>query len=356
MTTHRSLPPPLIPLLLAAFVAPVAFAGCAAPAAAPSPGSRQEASPADSADPSSPLPWDVGQWLQYEVKAGTSQAGKVNAVFDGERFIADRRPWALEEATRDVPILGSFDPVTLASTAFGHPWRPLDLPLSDGKRWTATLPIPDEYGQAVAQPVEFEATAGTVFLPGRQEPGFTIEGRVGGGLSVETSYSPSLHLPTYIRLRPPGANETTWDALLREDGRGWTGPVWSADSRVLVADHALVAPNEADPTAPYADPALTAEFPGPEADATVFGYLVAVALAGATHLELVDPAGKAVASTGLGAPFGVDVRLIDTPGKPGTWKVAGVGAGVVAFSAAYLWAVDLRQSTMGDPGGGEPVR
>lgn len=343
MTKPWSTPSSLLRILPAI----VLLAGCAAPASVPS----SEAKPAPTAfvfdgEERSASPWAVGQWLQYEVKTLVSQAGTVNAVFDGERFIADRRSWALEEASRDVPILGGFDPATLASTAFGQPWRPLELPLSDGKTWTATLPILDAYGQPVPRPVEFTAKAGTVFLPGRQEAGFTVEGRIEGNLSVETSYSPSLHLPTYIRLRPPGANGTTWAAELREDGKEWVGPVWAADSQVLVADYALVAPNEADPTAPYADALLSSEFAGPAADVTVFGYLVSVAFAGTAYLQLSDPEGTAVAATALGAPIGVEVASIDAEGRPGTWKVTGVGVGAVAFVAAYLWAVELRPSVM----------
>lgn len=344
MTKPRSVPsslPRILPLI-------VLLAGCAAPASGPS--SEIEPGPTvfDLDGEQAPVsPWSVGQWLQYEVKTLLSQAGKVNAVFDGERFIADRRPWALEEASRDVPILGGFDPATLGTTAFGHPWEPLDLPLADGKTWTATLPILDAYGQPVPRPVEFTAKAGTVFLPGRQEPGFTVEGRIDGNVSVEMSYSPSLHLPTYIRLRQPGADETTWAAELREDGKDWVGPVWAAESQVLVADYALMAPNTADPTAPYADALLSSEFTGPPAGVTVFGYLVSVAFAGTAHLQLSDPDGKAVSTTALGAPLGVEVRVVDTAGKPGTWTVTGVGLGAVAFAAAYLWAVELRPSMIG---------
>lgn len=347
MNPRRSMPPPLI---LATLVV-VAAAGCASPPSDPPSTPREQAGlpgPSEKGGGDGPRsPWVVGQWLQYEVKAATGQAGKVHAVFDGERFLADHRSWALEEATSDVPILGRFDSATLASTAFGQPWQPFDLPLADGKAWTATLPIPDEYGQPVPHPVSFVAKVGTVFLPGRQESGFAVEGRVDGHLAVESSYSPSLHLPTYLRLWTPGSNDTTWSAELREDGTGWEGTVWSASSRPLVGEHALVAPNDADPTAPYADPLATAEFAGPDPSETVFGFLVTVAFAGGSHLELIDAEGERVEATALGAPFGVDVRLVDTPGKPGTWHVAGAGAGFVAFAAAYLWAVNLRQSTMG---------
>ena len=293
-------------------------------------------------------PWKEGSWVEYEVDAPYGWSGRLTAVVQDGAFVADSRRWAIEEATLDLPVLGLLDPATLSTTAFGGDWCVPCLPLTDGGSWNTTLTLPGDFGAPETVGVVATARPETVFTPVRQEAGFLVSARSGDRVVVESAYSPSMHLPTFLRILGASGN-VTWSATAVGLGQGWGGARWAATSTPLVSDHALVTPDAAAAPGTFR-PAMAAEANVPGGGTTVFGYLIAVAFGGAAQATVVDPAGGSHQATAAGAPVGWEVSGLDVPAIAGTWRAVGVAGGVVGFAGIFLWDVDVRQV-----GGPEPA-
>lgn len=342
----RSRPRPL--LVLATLAAPVllaaALAGCASgpdgDGAGTAVGTTGHAAAVQEAGAAAG--WPDGHWVEYRVTAPTMAGGTAVAVARGGVFTATTRGWAIEEATRGVPILGAVDPVTLASSAFGGPWDVLQLPLEDGERWTATVRMPDDVGALVEVALELNARRAPVATPTRQEDGFLVEGRSGGRLVLETSYSPSMHLPTFTRLLGASGN-VTWQAVASAEGDGWDGPLWTAAATGLVEAWSLTAPDESLVGPPTVGGPLALDFQAAAPGEVVYGDLVAVAFGGAQDVSVVTPSGRRLSATVSGS--GWEVLTLDEPTEPGRWQVAAAGAGVVAFAGVFLWSVAVAEVT-----------
>lgn len=332
------------------------LAGCVSDKASPAASSSASdlptttvASTALAANDSVPAPvWKVGTAFGHHVFFGADDAEgeHYNTIVTrddgGSYFLAsDDEAAAKDEAAFDLPILGPVRKTDLHVSGLGGEWDFFKFPMKDGLTWTSTLALVMEDFEE-----SWELTHVAKFNPGIQtpfgpRPGFDIEAHTEDHERIAAyDYVPDLgwyaHLFVYDVLTP---EEGDFFFHVMSVGReeGWTGTYYAFDTVPLLQIVAGMAPNLDDLTTSFVEPNPYAAFTMEDGSTLLFGFLVAVAVAGAHEMALVDPNGEHHEVRALGTPAGDDYAALDLPSVAGEWRLVSAGAAAAWIEVAYLW-------------------
>lgn len=256
--------------------------------------------------------WAVGDWWRFERVSQGATVGVVTFVVtdagSASYFVQpDRNDTAVYDALYDIAFVGLIDARTLAGAEVGSPVKFFDWPLVDGKTWTLT-----EGG------VELSALARS-----KGAGVFDVEAQANNKTRLSYTYDASKRW--FTRIEYP---TSSFSLTLVENGRNYTGPVWSASATTLLRDArngaGLVTANFEVSAA--AD-AVVVQFQGSGSNAFIH-HMVFRAPDNSVH----QPAANQVCSSGCAADSSATV-----PAKAGRWSVS--GESVPASAGAWVLTV-----------------
>lgn len=302
--------------------------------------------------------WGVGDWFGHHVFFGPDdvEGTHMNVVVTDQtsnawHLVSEDAEIAQAEALFDIPITGDLVRGDLDTTAFGGDWQVYDFPMRHNKTWQGTITL----GVDQAYDLTYTATYQPEFqTAGGNKPGFLVTGVDPDGRTViETDYVPALGW--YSRFTAWNVEtEDTEDFVFRSvsmgTGHDWTGDYLEYDAEPLLDVFQMVQPDPSTSAPAYADTFAVGE-------AThVAGVLFSFAVAGASELRLVDPAGTVqVQQSNTDIPGGADPDSWTGTGQgdlyvldatPGDWRLLWQGPGFVSGFGAQLWTLTEAPGTL----------
>jgi hypothetical protein len=283
--------------------------------------------------------WAIGQWWEWEVSFGTVTLEEtfcsivVAADGSGYALATEKTAWAKEEAAFDHPLLGTVSKGLVMSGLDGD-WSLLSFPLADGKTWTAS--VPNIAWDILPERVDVAMTARFVPQQGKA-PLVVLTGLSGTSTLLEAEFDPASGWFSSLRFFDidPGQEALEVGFRAASSGTNYTGPWFQhvATPLVSLADQNGFSDVPTEGGEPYtAPPQPYVAFTVTEGK-TLFGYVIAEAVAGARAAALVDPANQARHLEAQGAPEGQAGLFLDEPGMPGEWRLVTGGAG--GYSGLY---------------------
>jgi hypothetical protein len=291
--------------------------------------------------------WAVGQWWEWEVffddvTREDTFCSIVVSQSGGTSLLATEKDWASkEEAAFDQPLLGPASASDLSTEGWGGQLRLLSFPLTDGKTWTATMP---NIAWDVLLPSETAEIAMTARFDDALQ-GFRITGTAGGGTILEATYLPSTGWFGELVFHDidPGQEAIEVGFRAKSTGLNYTGPYFMHEARLLLSVEDLVGFSDV-PTEggqPFTQPPQPAHA-FTMADGSLYGIIVAEAVAGGRAVVLTPPQGDSRHIEAVGAPEGGVAQFYDEPGMAGEWRVTTTGAG--GFSGAFIELYELTET------------
>ena len=292
--------------------------------------------------------WQVGQWWEWEVffEGGVGDepfCSIVTSDAGGSYALATEKAWASkEEAAFDVPLLGPAGKGDLSTQGWGGDLRLLQFPLTDGKTWTASMPN-------IAWDVLLPAETADIAMEARFDDtlqGYRITGTAGGGTILQATYIPSTGWFGELVFHDidPGQEGVEVGYRAKSTGLNYTGPYFTHEAQLLLEFEDLngftdVPTEGGQPITQAPQPSHT--FTMSEGK-SLYGIVVAEAVAGARTVVLTPPQGEARRVDAVGAPEGSGVSFFDEPGMAGEWRVATAGAG--GFSGAFVSLYEMAET------------
>ena len=304
--------------------------------------------PLDAASSVAAPSWQVGQWWEWEVffeddVGDETFCSIVTSDSGGSYTLATEKAWASkEEATFDLPLLGSASKGDLSTHGWGGDLRLLQFPLTDGKAWTATMPN-------IAWDVLLPAETADIAMVARFDDGlqgYRITGSAGGGTILEATYLPSTGWFGELVFHDidPGQEGVEIGFRAKSTGLDYTGPYFTHEAQLLLEFEDLngftdVPTEGGQPITQAPQPAHA--FTMSEGK-SLYGIVVTVAVAGARTVVLTPPQGETRHVDAFGTPEAENALFFDEPGMAGEWRITTAGAG--GFSGAFVSLFELTEN------------
>lgn len=357
-------------MLRAATAVTLAFllAGCAgkSPAGTEAPGAAAGeglAAEVLSANSSVARPeWAVGQWWQYQLSypGGGSERFKAIVVdTSGSSAVVatDDDAFAKREAAYNHPLLGTFGD-SLTMEGWGGSWDLFDFPLTDGARWSGTMPniawdvIAGEFVD-LAMMASFVAKAPGP--DGKEVPGFYIMGHApeaDNAMVLEGYFIPANGWFSELTFYDidPDQDPLEVQVKVTEAGLNWTGTYFrhTAEPLLEISDASGF---DDDPTAggqPFADPHPHGTFVVSAQATAVYGLILAETVVGVRQVILHPPEGDAYQLQSTSAETDSDIQelQLDVPAVAGEWRLVTAGAGGYTWMYADIYEIVEAEFTL----------
>jgi hypothetical protein len=300
--------------------------------------------------------WNIGTWFGHHVFFGAedTEGEHYNTIVVSRNETAyllasDDDEAARQEAAFDIPILGAIGREHLKTTGLGGEWDFFRFPMKDGLTWDSVLRIAPQGTEEVFDITHVAAYSPAINTPYGPRPGFKITGTVDGQPFLAYDYVPDLgwyaHLFVYNILTDE-EGDFVFHSMSMGRGEGWTGEYYLYEGKTLLELFGGAAVSTSVPPEAYLEPQPYATFTMDESSTLLYGFLVAVAVAGAHEIILLDPDGTAHEVRAIGAPADVQGGDLALPAVGGDWSLLSLGAGAAWFEVAFLWQLTAQHGTL----------
>lgn len=316
-----------------------------------------------------PPVWEVGTAFgqHYYYGSNDTEGRHVTTVVvddTGPSYVlaATDQRLAREEAMWDLPLVGTYDKETLATTAFGADWDWwFDFPLYDGKTWSRDLRLPDLFDGPSVLGVDFKV---------RYDPDIVSNGKKTAGFHITGTTSEDFLLFAYDYVPAIGwYDHFYWYDVFGDDPerwlfhgmsmgvqKDWSGTYYIDEARQVLDYESIVYP---DPIDLEMEPRPTATFNVSEEAAYLMGSVYSFAYLGHNSVVLVTPSDEMRTYDATHTEFDPTLSrwpdgehtAIDEAAEAGEWRVLHVGAAVSQIARVDLHEIIENRYEIAPSGG-----